>query len=152
MCIRDRASGASIGDIDGDGFDDLFVASLYQADQLYLNQGDGTFTDEAVTRGIDHAGSSNASVFADFDGDGSLDLYVSSMGLETNRLYINDGTGQFTEEAAMRGVDMPLANGSACSFNWGVSAADIDGDGDLDLLVTQWTCLLYTSPSPRDRG
>ena len=138
------ASGASIGDIDGDGFDDLFVASLYQPDQLYLNRGDGTFVDEAAIRGIDHAGSSNASVFADFDGDGSLDLYVSSMGLETNRLYINDGTGLFTEEAVMRGVDMPLANGTVCSFNWGVSAADVDGDGDLDLLVTQWTVSVST--------
>jgi len=132
------AAGAAFADIDGDGFLDMFIARLQLSDLLYLNQGDGTFTEESVARGIDHTGTSSAGKWLDVEGDGDLDLFVVSVGPEDNRMYINDGAGFFTEEAVVRGVDMPRVNNLACSDIFGISASDYDKDGDLDLHTDAW--------------
>jgi hypothetical protein len=64
------------------------------------------------------------------------------MGREGNRLYLNQGESGFTEVAAERGVSQPF-EGEDCSWLWGASAADVDGDGDLDLHTVQW----HTAPA-----
>ncbi|MDX2246823.1 MAG: VCBS repeat-containing protein [Bacteroidia bacterium] len=125
------------GDINNDGREDFFVggASGY-AGSLYQQNADGTFSpvvSEILTR--DKIFEDMGAVFFDADGDGDQDLYVVSGGNEfapgsdnyQDRLYINDGTGQFT-----RGENL-LPNMKFCGGK--VLAEDFDKDGDLDLFV-----------------
>lgn len=92
-----------------------------------------TFTDEATARGVaDPAVNSTGPVFADYDGDGDVDIYVPVEDLAEglhDRLFENDGRGYFRDVAAARGVQLPG------SFNRGASWGDYDRDGDLDLIV-----------------
>jgi hypothetical protein len=69
-------SGASFADVDNDGDLDLFVCNMNSADVLYINNGDGTFKDEAIDRGVNYVGASKMASFCDYDLDGDLDLYV----------------------------------------------------------------------------
>jgi enediyne biosynthesis protein E4 len=126
--------GIAWGDLDGDGDDDLFVGGASgHAGKLYRNQ--GNFKLEPVYNGsflADTACEDMGAVFLDVDGDGDLDLFVVSGGVETeqlqDRLYLNDGTGKFKK--APRGtVPDESESGSV------VIAGDFDQDGDLDLFV-----------------
>ena len=94
---------ASWGDIDHDGDPDLFVANAgyYQEmnNQLFINEGDGTFTEITSGDAVTDGGCSYGSAFADVDNDGDLDLLVANGFCNNNledRLYVNDGTGSFT--------------------------------------------------------
>jgi len=128
-------SGAAWGDANGDGSPDLYLPRLGQPAQLFVNDGAGHFTDEAAARGVTDAGSIGmGAVFVDVDGDGDEDLYVVNDG--ANRLYLNDGTGHFSDVAAARGVADDMSGPSA-------SFADYDGDGRLDLYVTNYTKRCY---------
>lgn len=106
-------------------------------DRLFVSRGDGTFLDASQSSGIaDSAGPSMGVVAADFDDDGDIDIFVACDG-SANLLYLNDGSGRFTEEALFVGVafDMRgMANGGM-----GVDAADINGDGLIDLFVTDYS-------------
>lgn len=106
-------------------------------DRLFVSNGDGTFHDASKTSGIaDSAGPSMGVVAADFDEDGDIDIFVACDG-SANLLYLNDGTGKFTEEALFVGVAFDMrgnANGGM-----GVDAADINGDGLIDLFVTDYS-------------
>ena len=102
-CAELMAGGGAVADYDDDGWLDLFVARIGAPDILYRNLGDGTFIDVAAEAGLDFAGSSNAAAWADVDGDADLDLLVTTLRHEPSRLYINDGSGRFTEEAEQRG-------------------------------------------------
>jgi hypothetical protein len=128
------AAGAAWADVDGNGYPDLYVPSMDDPAQLWMNDGAGHFTDEATARGVDDGGSAGVgAVFADYDNDGYPDLYVvndgSLPGRGANRLYRNDGTGNFTDVAVAAGVSDGHA---AVSASWG----DYDNDGYLDLYVT----------------
>jgi len=138
------AAGAAIADVDNDGFLDVFIPRLQLPDRLYLNLGDGTFTDQAVARGISHTGTSASARWFDADADGDLDLFVVSAGQEDSRLYIQDVDGTFTEEAVSRSADTPRLNPLECSNIYGTAAADHDGDGDLDLHTNAW--FLHNAP------
>lgn len=106
-------------------------------DRLFLNRGDGSFEDISKSSGIaDSAGPSMGVVAADFDDDGDIDIFVACDGA-ANLLYQNDGTGKFTEEAIFVGAAFDMrgnANGGM-----GVDAADINGDGLIDLFVTDYS-------------
>jgi enediyne biosynthesis protein E4 len=106
-------------------------------DRLFISQGDGTFYDASKTSGIaNSAGPSMGVVSADFDDDGDIDIFVACDG-SANLLYMNDGTGKFTEEALFVGVAFDMrgtANGGM-----GVDAADLNGDGLIDLFVTDYS-------------
>ncbi len=129
---------ASFSDIDGDGDGDLLIASDYETSQVLRNNGDGTFskiTDRDVI--VDQSGMGSA--IGDFDNDGNMDWFVTSIynldigeDLFGNRLYRNDGEGLFTdvtEESAT----------SDGSWGWGVCAADFDNDTHVDLAhVNGW--------------
>ena len=69
-------TGASFVDIDGDGDLDLYVCAFQEPNRLYMNQGDGTFVDEAVGHGLAFDGASIMMAFADYDNDGDLDGYL----------------------------------------------------------------------------
>ena len=137
-CAELMAGGGAVADYDDDGLLDLFVARIGAPDVLYRNLGDGTFVDVAVEAGLDFAGSSNGAAWADVDGDADLDLLVTTLRHEPSRLYINNGSGRFTEEAGQRGVAMAFAESDECNSTFGGTFADYDRDGDLDLHLSQW--------------
>ena len=141
------AAGAAWADVEGDGDLDLYVPQQGAGANLWLNQ-DGGFIDRGLERGVGNGEPGGVefsvglgAVFADYDNDGDPDLYVSNDGL--NRLYNNDGTGNFidvTQAAGASGGDAPSSSAS-----WG----DYDDDGFLDLYVTNYVrcadarCNLY---------
>jgi hypothetical protein len=100
-------------------------------DQLWRNNGDGTFTDVAPQAGVADERWSFGSTALDYDGDGWTDLYVSNFG--QNRLYRNNGNGTFTDVAHETGCARDIWTWSTCS-----AAADLDGDDRLDLYVSAY--------------
>ncbi len=128
-------AGAAAADVDADGWTDLFVTRLEKPNLLFRNLGDGTFEEVGARAGVDLVAQSSGCAVADVDNDGSLDLYVLTLGAR-NYLYLNDGTGRFTEAAPSYALDMPADNPprerSAAAFG------DYDDDGDLDAVVTEW--------------
>jgi hypothetical protein len=128
--------GAAWGDVDGDGWLDLYIGTFHQQESkpnLFLRNRQAKFTLD----GQEHLRLSNRAtgcVFADLDNDGDLDLYIGSMpqpkrGLRGCALFRNDGGGKFTDVSA---------NNAACPEAFGgrsVAVLDFDGDGRLDLLV-----------------
>jgi hypothetical protein len=131
----------SWGDYDGDGFIDLITLGHVQdltgsISQLWHNNGDGTFTDVTSQAGLDpHNGDAHGAVWADFDNDGLLDLFVSKGTVKTDPidyddLWHNNGDGTFTNIANSAGVE------SVHHRNRGAGAVDYDNDSYLDLFVT----------------
>ena len=126
--------GISVGDVNGDGLDDFFIgASLGFEGSVFLQQNGGSFTSMPLR--VDQSYEDMGSLFFDADNDGDLDLYIVSGGAGLpgaspgyrDRLYVNDGEGQFTLAA------LALPDITACGSV--VTAADYDRDGDLDLFV-----------------
>lgn len=107
------------GDYDGDGDIDLAVGNQRQQNKLYINNGDGTFSEEDLFG----EGYTCAVVWGDYDNDGDMDLAVGGRS-EQNHLYVNEGDGTFTEEDQ-------FGEGNTYSLAW----CDYDEDGDLDLAV-----------------
>jgi len=139
---RNMVAGGTVGDFDGDGWPDLFVpATGNTADLLFINQGDGTFEERAAEWGLTGSYRGSGAAAGDYDGDGDLDLVVTSFGdlpgepaNGYHRLYRNDG-GLFTERGAEARINdsNPLtADGFSPSFG------DYDVDGDLDLFIGGW--------------
>ena len=128
--------GVVAGDFDQDGLVDLYVANDQAANHLWLNQGDGTFQEDALRRGaaLNELGQPEAGMgvaAADPDGDGDLDLFLTHLSGETNTFYRNDGAGFFldaTDEVRLGSVSQPYTG-------FGTSWFDYDGDGVLDLFV-----------------
>ena len=148
--------GVATGDVDNDGFVDLYLTS-FGGDQLYRNNGNGTFSDVTAKSGTaNQPGFGVSAAFLDYDRDGALDLYVGNnvnyRGLDKetvcpnpagardycppqiygglrDRLYHNDGTGRFTDVTtrALAGIKAAPA--------LGVSTADFDRDGWIDIYV-----------------
>ncbi len=154
------AMGVCTADVDGDGWEDIYVTGLGR-NYLYRNNHDGTFTDIAEKAGVAGGGWSAGCGFADYDRDGNLDLFVSRYvkvdldnlpafgsgktcqyrgiavqcgprGLpgESDLLFHNDGNGHFTEVSEKAGVSDPRHY-----FGLGVAWFDYNGDGWPDLYV-----------------
>jgi hypothetical protein len=157
--------GVAVGDYDNDGFEDLYVTG-YGGNILYHNNGNGTFTDVTEKAGVRAGGWSASAGFFDYDNDGKLDLFVTryiNWSFKTNRycgerrpglraychpenydgltniLYHNNGDGTFTDVSEKAGIANPHGKGL------GVSFADYDGDGFIDIFVANDSvqCFLY---------
>ena len=135
-------SGVALGDVDGDGWVDLYFCGLEGDNVLYRNLGNWKFADitSSSGAGVDCKNQfSTGCVFADLDRDKDLDLLVNSLGGGT-RAFLNDGKGHFTE-LADSGL---LRNLGATSM----ALADVDGDGDLDLYVTNYRTDTFQDDPP----
>jgi hypothetical protein len=136
------SGGGTAGDFNGDGWQDFFMFSggdLNQPDYLFINNGDGTFTNQSAAWGITGAHKGKGSAVADYDDDGDLDLYVTSAGPAGqaagpghHKLWRNNGNGTFTQVASAAGV---ATTNPSVDDAWGATFGDYDRDGDLDLLV-----------------
>ncbi|HEY6189995.1 MAG TPA: VCBS repeat-containing protein, partial [Pyrinomonadaceae bacterium] len=104
-----KALGVALLDYDNNGLTDLFVACDTEPNKLYKNNGNGTFTDEALTAGVafSEAGTPRAGMgvdTADYDGSGRQGIVIGNFTNESMALYRNDGTGLFTDEAGASGI------------------------------------------------
>jgi hypothetical protein len=126
------AHGVAVADVDGDGLLDAFATGQL-ANFLYLNQGDGTFTEQAAAAGMQITPTATAPLFVDFDNDGDSDLFLAATGhqmLFENRL-IPDGVLQFLDVSLASGVDRFAQGYSAVS-------ADVNGDALPDIYVASY--------------
>jgi hypothetical protein len=128
--------GVVTADFDGDGWLDIYVANDGDPNQLWINQKNGTFKNEALLAGaaVNRDGVAEAGMgvdAGDFDGDGSEDIFVTHLMEETNTLYANLGRGSFEDRT--REVNLGLPGSRLTGF--GTLFFDYDNDGWLDLLV-----------------
>ena len=125
------SDGGTCTDVNGDGLVDIYWTGFenngFQPDAIWLNQGDRIFKRIWKTEGPAQGG--RGTMTCDFDNDGDMDIYVSNYYAQANVLWINDGTGNFTDGASEYGVDG--GNG----YTVGSAFGDINNDGYIDLLV-----------------
>ena len=131
-----KSLGVALFDYNGDGWLDLFVANDTEPNRLYKNNGNGTFTDEAVTAGVafSEAGTARAGMgvdAGDYDGSGRQGIVVGNFTNESMALYSNDSSGLFTDEAPNSGIGKM----SAQSLTFAVFFFDYDLDGLLDVFA-----------------
>ncbi len=135
-----RVPGPGLGvlcaDFDGDGRPDVFVANDGKPNRLWINQGDGSFKEEAVQRALAYnsAGQAQAGMGAtlgDVDGDGLFDVFVTHLTEETNTLWKQGPRGLFRDRTFAAGLAETAARGTG----FGAFLGDFDCDGRLDLAV-----------------
>ena len=127
--------GATFVDVDNNGLLDIYVCRYGAPNLLYINQGDGTFKEEAQARGLAVTDASVMAAFCDYDRDGFLDVFIQTNILDSSRpngqsdyLFHNNGDGTFTDVTARAGISGEAQGHSAAWW-------DYDGDGWPDLYV-----------------
>lgn len=137
--VEAKGAGVAVADVNHDGWEDIYFVNgstisgtmpePAPQNQLFLNQGDGTFRNATAESGLGDEGFGFGACFADVDNDGDLDCYITNYG--PNQLYLNDGGGVFSQT--------PNANGAQNNgWSTGTAFADINHDGFVDLYVGQY--------------
>jgi len=130
-----RAMGVAVGDFDNDGWPDIYVANDQMESYLYRNNHDGTFTNVSLEQNVAYGTngdtpSAMGPIFADYDNDGALDLFVSDM--RYHRMFRNSlKEGFFIDTTA----DSGIARIAGQYVGWGDAIFDFDNDGLKDLFV-----------------
>ena len=134
----DYIHATNFTDINGDGFPDLLASSDFGTSQIWINKEGQYFELDTINILTDENGMGGT--VADFDNDGDMDWYTTNIydddgiiegnwGTTGNKLYVNNGTGIFTQEATEKGVQNT-------DWGWGTSFSDFDNDGYLDIIAT----------------
>jgi len=129
------ALGVGVGDLDNDGWPDIYIANDSQPSALLHNNHDGTFTDIGIMAGCAYSsdGKPQAGMgvtLGDYDCDGWLDVFRTNFSEDTSSLYHNIGNGSFDDVTFMAGLGL-----NTRFLSWGCGFFDMDNDGWLDLLV-----------------
>jgi len=161
--VAQNSTGVCYGDLDNDGFEDLYVLGLGENNILFHNNGNGTFSDITAAAGVAGGTFHHAScAMGDFNNDGYLDIAVADTyddwsnrrpvvvpggyaGGEPNLLFMRNPALpgiQFTDASVSSGVQASSPAGRS-TLTWGISAVDVDQDGNVDLL---WADLQGTPP------
>ncbi|MFN0020009.1 MAG: CRTAC1 family protein [Pirellulaceae bacterium] len=140
--------GVLCSDLTGDGWPDIFVANDMAANHLWVNQRNGTFHEEAVSRGLafDDQGmaASNMGVaYGDVDGDGLSDLFITHFNDQHHGLWLQQPRGSFAELTISAGLTQSRWHGTA----WGAMLADFNQDGSLDLAMVNGFVLRRDTPA-----
>ncbi len=135
-----NGAGLALGDVDSDGWTDLYLCNADGPNALFRNLGAWRFTNITASAGVACPGlTASGAAIADLDGDGALDLVVNTVGQGTH-VFRNDGTGRFTHLGALN----PGRGGMTAAL------ADADGDGFLDLYLCNYrTTALMDMPNAR---
>jgi hypothetical protein len=152
--FSDWKTGVTMADVNGDGLLDIYVCAVSNfkgmegSNELYINNGDNTFSEKANEYGLDFTGFSTHAAFFDYDKDGDLDCYLLNHAVHNTRsydrvntrmlkdneagdyLYRNDG-GKFKDISAESGIYQ-----AAMGYGLGISVADLNNDGWLDIYVS----------------
>ncbi len=152
--FSDWKTGVTMADVNGDGLLDIYICAVSNfkgmegSNELYINNGDNTFTEKASEYGLDFTGFSTQAAFFDYDKDGDLDCYLLNHAVHNTRsydrvntrmlkdneagdyLYRNDG-GKFKDISAESGIYQ-----AAMGYGLGISVADLNNDGWLDIYVS----------------
>ena len=128
-----NGGGVAVGDVDGDGLQDLYFTANLGSNRLYRNKGNYQFEDITDKAGVaDSVGWKTGVTMADVNGDGHVDIYVSGIEYLTmhgrNVLYINNGNATFSDRTKEYGLEHAGYGTQAVFF-------DYDGDGDLDMYL-----------------
>ena len=129
-----NGGGVALGDINNDGFVDIYFSSNQGKNKLYLNKGNNKYEDISIKAGVEGESDwDTGTIMADVNADGYLDIYVCAVvginGFEGhNELFINNKDNTFTESASEYGLDLDNYSSSASFF-------DYDNDGDLDMYL-----------------
>ncbi len=122
-------------DYDNDGDMDMYLSKCrggaavgdpQRINLLYKNNGDGTFSECGATAGVNDGSQSWSTAIEDFDNDGDLDILLSNIS-DTNKFYLNNGDGTFTDIYSTTGIDAQVGS-------WELQAADFNNDGFMDFI------------------